>query len=384
MSTPLLHPSNRRWELDALRGLMLVLMTLTHMPTMFSLPSGQPLGFVSAAEGFVFLSAYMAGRVYGKRARCDGLEVMQSAFHKRALKLYLCQLALLLLAFTVIAWLGVHNRQGGVTGLLEFFFIDKQAAVVGAALLLYNPPLLDILPLYIALMLLSPWLLRRGLRHGWPGVLTISALLWLAEQWGLGQALHDLAVSVSGLPIPYKDMGAFHWFAWQALWVVGLWLGTRELPLPRIPLWLVITAAVYAAGMLLWRHMVGQDPMPGVPAVGMLLDKWTLGPLRVLNFAAVFVLLVSFGPWLKRVLPRPLPLELLGRNSLSVFCAHIVIALFTLAFFGSTQVVRPWSTDVALLAGAFAGLFAVAMAVETRERIDWRLVPRWRSRPQMR
>jgi hypothetical protein len=384
MPTPLLHPSNRRWELDALRGLMLVLMTLTHMPTMFSLPSGQPFGFVSAAEGFVFLSAYMAGRVYGKRARQDGLEAMQSAFHERALKLYLCQLALLLLAFTVIAWLGVHNRQGGVTGLLEFFFIDKQAAVVSAALLLYNPPLLDILPLYIALMLLSPWLLRRGLRHGWQGVLTISALLWLAEQWGLGQALHELAVSISGLSIPYKDMGAFHWFAWQALWVVGLWLGTRELPLPRIPLWLVIPAAVYAAGMLLWRHMVGQDPMPGVPAVGLLLDKWTLGPLRVLNFAAVFVLLVSFGPWLKQVLPRPLPLELLGRNSLSVFCAHIVIALFTLAFFGSTQVVRPWSTDVALLAGALAGLFAVAMAVEARERSGSWLAPRWRSRPQMR
>ena len=133
MSTPLLHPSNRRWELDALRGLMLVLMTLTHMPTMFSLPSGQPFGFVSAAEGFVFLSAYMAGRVYGKRARRDGMAAMQSAFHERALKLYLCQLALLLLAFTVIAWLGVHNRQGGITGLLEFFFIDPQAAVVGAA-----------------------------------------------------------------------------------------------------------------------------------------------------------------------------------------------------------------------------------------------------------
>jgi len=384
MSTPLLHPSNRRWELDALRGLMLVLMTLTHMPTMFSLPSGQPLGFVSAAEGFVFLSAYMAGRVYGRRARHDGLQAMQSAFHERALKLYLCQLALLLLAFTVIAWLGVHNRQGGVTGLLEFFFIDKQAAVVGAALLLYNPPLLDILPLYIALMLVSPWLLRRGLSQGWQGVLTVSALLWLAEQWGLGLTLHEVAVSVSGLPIPYKDMGAFHWFAWQALWVAGLWLGAREFPLPRFPLWLVIPAAVYAAGMLLWRHMVGQDPMPGVPAVGMLLDKWSLGPLRVLNFAAVFVLLVSFGPWLKRVLPRPLPLELLGRNSLSVFCAHIVIALFTLAFFGSTQVVRPWSTDVALLAGALAGLFAVAMAVEARERSGWRTAPRWRSRPQMR
>jgi hypothetical protein len=358
----------RRWELDALRGLMLVLMTLTHMPTMFSLPSGQPFGFVSAAEGFVFLSAFMAGKVYGGRARRDGWPAMQAAFHERALKLYLCQLGLLLLAFTLIAWLGVRNQQGGVTGLLEFFFIDPRAAVVGAALLLHNPPLLDILPMYIVLMLVSPWLLRRGLRQGWRGVLAVSALLWLGEQWGFGQAVHEQIAALSGLPIPYGETGAFHWLAWQALWVTGLWLGARQQPLPRFPSWLLVLAAFYALGMLLWRHMAGQAPMPGVQAVGLLLDKWSLGPMRVMNFASVFVLLVWAGPWLLKVLPRPLPLELLGRHSLPVFCAHIVMALITLAFFGSTQVIRPWTTDVVLLVAAFAGLFLVALGVQAHER----------------
>ena len=358
----------RRWELDALRGLMLVLMTLTHMPTMYSLPSGQPFGFVSAAEGFVFLSAFMAGKVYGARAQRDGVPAMQTAFQERALRLYLCQLGLLLLAFTLIAWLGVRNQQGGVTGLLEYFFVDPRAAVVAAALLIHNPPLLDILPLYIVLMLVSPWLLRLGLRQGWHGVLGASALLWLGEQWGLGQAVYELIAALTGLPIPYRETGAFRWLAWQALWVVGLWLGARQQPLLRFPHWVLAPAALYAMGMLLWRHMAGQDPMPGVPAVGLLLDKWSLGPMRVLNFASVFVLLVSAGPWLRVVLPRPLPLELLGRHSLSVFCAHIVIALLTLAFFGSTQVVRPWSTDVVLLAGAFAGLFLVALGVQAHDR----------------
>jgi hypothetical protein len=374
------HAPQRRWELDALRGLMLVLMTLTHMPTMYSLPSGQPFGFVSAAEGFVFLSAYMAGRVYGQRGRRDGLDAMQTAFHARALKLYVCQLGLLLLTFTAIAWLGVHNRQGGVTGLLEFFFIDPASAVVGAALLLHNPPLLDILPMYIVFMLASPWLLRRGLQQGWRGVLAVSGLLWLGQQWGLGQLLYDEAVALTGLPVPYKDMGAFHWLAWQMLWVVGLWLGTRQTPLPRVPLWVLLPASLYALGMLLWRHMAGQDPLPWLPAVGILLDKWSLGPMRVLNFASVFLVLVSAGPWLVRVLPRPHALELLGRHALAVFCAHIVIALFTLAFFGSTQVVRPWTTDVALLLAAFAGLFAVAMLLDERARGTGVLRAFWRTR----
>ncbi|WP_066265735.1 OpgC domain-containing protein [Hydrogenophaga palleronii] len=376
------HAPTRRWELDALRGLMLVLMTLTHMPTSFSLPSGQPFGFVSAAEGFVFLSAFMAAHVYGRRARRDGVDAMQTAFHQRAFKLYLCQLGLLLLAFTLIAWLGVLNRQGGVTGLLEFFFIDPAAAVAGAVLLLHKPPLLDILPLYIALMLLSPWLMRHAMRHGWQGILALSGLLWLGEQWGLGELLYGLVVSATGLPIAYRDTGAFHWLAWQALWVVGLALGARQQPLPRLPCWIVAPAALYALGMLVWRHVAGQAPLPWLPAVGLLLDKWALGPMRVLNFASVFVVLVTAGPWLVRTLPRPRALELLGRHALPVFCAHIVIALFTLAFFGSTQVQRPWTTDVVLLVAAFAGLFGVAMALDTQARGGRPLRLFWHNRPR--
>ena len=67
----------RRPELDALRGLFLVWMTLTHLPTRFSDFVNQPIGFVSSAEGFVFISALLVGRLYirefvqnpGERAR---------------------------------------------------------------------------------------------------------------------------------------------------------------------------------------------------------------------------------------------------------------------------------------------------------------------------
>ena len=74
-----------------------------------------------------------------------------------------------------------------------------------------------------------------------------------------------------------------------------------------------------------------------------------------------------------------MPLELLGRQSLPVFCAHIVIALFTLAFFGSVEVLRPWSHDAALLAAAFAGLFAVALIAQWRDAVGG-----WRSGLQVR
>lgn len=363
--------SGRLWELDALRGLMLVLMTLTHLPTGFAHRLSQPFGFVSAAEGFVLLSALLAGRVYGARAERQSFAELRGGLWRRAGQLYLCQLALLLLAFTLIAWLGVVRQQGGVTGLLEYFFIAPATAVAAAALLLHNPPLLDVLPVYIVLMLLTPWLLAHARRHGWRGPLCLSVLLWLGEQWGLGEAVHRLA-AWAGWPVPYRDMGAFRLFAWQLLWVAGLCLGTRRAPWPRVPAWLWGPALLLAVSTLLWRHMVGQDPMPGVSAVAALFDKWSLGPLRLLNGACLIVLLLASAPLWRR-LPRPRPLELLGRQSLPVFCAHLVIVLFTLAFFGSVQVVRAPGTDLMLLAATFAGLFGVALFAQWQQAgAGWR------------
>lgn len=362
------HTTRRRWEIDALRGLLLILMTMTHMPTAYSLPSGQPFGFVSAAEGFVFLSAFMAGQVYGTRARRHGLPAMQSAFLSRAWKLYLSHLMLVALAFTVIAWLGVRNQQGGATGLLEYYFIDRKSAVLGALLLLHNPPLLDILPIYIGLMLLSPFVLKLALRHGWRTVLAGSAGLWLAEQWGLGQAVYSAIAGSFGWSMPYKDMGAFHGLAWQALWVSGLALGVRQKPLPRWPALLLVLAALYAGVMLIWRHMAGQDPIPGSAVAAFLLDKWSLGPARVLNFASLFVLITAAAPWIHRHWPRLWGLELLGRHSLLVFNAHVAMAMLTLATFGSTEVIRPWTVDLGLLLCAMLIMLVLAVWAEWRQR----------------
>ena len=60
--------SQRQPELDALRGLMLLLMTLAHLPTHFQVVTNQQLGFVSEAEGFVFLSAFLTGRIFWSRS----------------------------------------------------------------------------------------------------------------------------------------------------------------------------------------------------------------------------------------------------------------------------------------------------------------------------
>jgi hypothetical protein len=362
----------RQWELDAMRGLMLVLMTLTHLPTTLSDPLGQPLGFVSAAEGFVLLSAYMAGRVYSTKADQHGTEAMKNAFFNRALKLYACQLALVLFAFTAIAGIGLLSREDAITGLLGFFLERPVVATLSASMLLYSPALLDILPIYIVFMLVSPLALLHGMAHGWRGVIAISLVLWFGAQFGLGPATYQMATGWFDMPLRYQDMGAFEIFAWQLLWVIGLWLGSMHSQPDHVPAafprWMVLTALMLALSAFVWRHAVGQTPMPAGSVVNLMFDKWHLGPLRLINLLALLVLVMHYGDWLKQHAPRWRPLETLGKAALPVFCAHLVVALLALAMFGASRSGRPGSVDALILFVGFYALWVVARLSLARDR----------------
>ena len=358
----------RRWELDALRGLMLILMLCTHLPTRFSTPFGQPFGFVSAAEGFVALSAYMAGMIYTQRAMRDGMEAMHKAFLRRALVIYGCQAASLLFLFSIIALLGVTLQQHAVSDLMWFYLQEPVTAFWSALFLIYNPPLLDILPLYVMFMLLSPWILVHGLKHGWRGILSVSVALWAGSLFGMSPVLYEGLVWLTGLTVPFKETGAFETFSWQLLWVFGLWMGARHARIPResrgsFSPRLVACAAIVAATCFVWRHITGQTPFPDGSSLNFLFDKWHLGPLRLLDFFALVILLIHFEAWLKTHIPRPRWLETMGAASLPVFCAHLVLVLLALAIFGNPSPERPYWLDPVLLVGSIVVLYGVARVV---------------------
>lgn len=358
-------PAKRLWELDAVRGLMLVLMTLTHLPTRLANPTGQPFGFVSAAEGFVMLSAFMAGMVYTARERREGADAMRGAFLKRALKIYACQIALLIFLMTVVALMGLLAGQEAIINLIGFYLDRPLAALFSGLLLIYAPPLLDILPIYIVFMLASPVLLLHGLHRGWGGILGLSLLVWLLAQFDLGEAVYNAVTSVAPIPVPYRQTGSFEIWAWQFLWVLGLWMGSMQAERPdaprtAFPRWMVQAAIGIALVGFVWRHGVGQNPFPGQAALQPLFDKWHLGPLRLINFMALLLLTMHFAPWLRRHLPRLPVLETLGRASLPVFCAHLVLALLALALAGEVQPGRPWWVDLAIVGVSFPALYLVA------------------------
>ena len=355
--------TDRLWQIDAARGVMLILMTLTHVPTRFTSPAGQPFGFVSAAEGFVLLSGFMAGWVYTGRQIKSGVTEMRTAFLRRVLKIYLSQAALLLFLFSFISMLGLTVHQASVTNLVSFYLNHPAEAIAASLLLIYNPPLLDILPMYVLFMLLSPWLLVQGQRGGWWPIVAVSLALWFGTQFGLGQLLYSGVVATTGFNIPLAETGAFDMLAWQLIWVMGLWLGSEYANGRRwtkYPKWLVAASLIIALVGLVWRHWVGQAAFPRHSDLNILFDKWQLGPLRLLNLLSLLLLALRFEPWLTRTLPRLRALEVMGAASLPVFCAHLVIALTVLATLGEASPQRPLGLDLAILVACFAALYGVA------------------------
>jgi hypothetical protein len=342
---------------------MLVLMTLTHLPTRFSQYTGEPFGFVSSAEGFVFLSAFMVGWIHVARARKNDNAIVRGAVWHRALILYACQIGLLLFLLMIVAPIATAKAQPAITDLVSFFHHDPLTALSSGLVLLYDPPLLDILPLYIPLMLVTPAVLTWSLRRGWGPTLGISLGLWILAQFGVGRIVYQAIAGATRFDMPYAQTGAFSLLAWQLLWIIGLWMGSAKANGDQraiaTPGWLVAPAAVVAVVFLVWRHATGEMPFPSGNELNTLFDKWHLSPLRLLDFLALLVVTIRWGGTWASWFARPF-LTRLGAASLPVFCAHLVICLLALAFFGTEYDHRGWGVDVALLIGTFAALYAVA------------------------
>lgn len=352
----------RRPELDALRGLFLVWMTLTHLPTRFSDFVNQPIGFISSAEGFVFMSALLVGRIY-LRGMLENKSHTQRKLWKRSLKIYGYHLLLLVLAFSVAATYAAHTHRTALTNLFNFYLAHPGTAIVGSVLLLYCPPLLDILPMYVIFLVLTPLVLSASIRFGWKKVLAVSFTFWLLAQFGLRDLVHNGVVAVTHLHIPLQETGAFNLFAWQAVWIVGLWLGaemahgTNPYRSVRGPV-IAICAALCLFFIGVRHDWLG--PHLTQQALGLQLDKWRIGPLRVVNLVCFSVVIYWLRKYVVKAVSRE-PLLTLGKASLQVFCAHLFFVFVGLALlYGQIEQLHGW-TAVILLVVTFVSLIVVAL-----------------------
>ncbi len=354
-------------ELDALRGLMLMWITLTHLPTILSKYVNQPFGFFAATEGFIFLSALFTGRIYFRIAEREGDCAMWRKLWIRAGKLYGYQLLLLAFAFVIEAPIAARGNTPAVHNLLDFYFAaGRPRAFIDAAFMIYRPPLLDILPIYIILLALTPFALALGGRFKWKYAFAGGFTLWLFAQFGFRSFAYHVQSRVFGLQIPLNAMGAFDLWAWQLWWLVGLWLGVRWAKRDLRLDWVrqaVIPAAIVAIVFLVLRYA----QLGGVLTFGKfgsLLDKWDFGLGRMINFTAVAILAIRCRSVLK---PFAIgPLVMVGQASLPVFCVHLLCVFFALTIMKNDPILQGWKAIAVILASLAALLLTAKVATNRR------------------
>lgn len=354
---------DRNPALDTLRGALLVLMTMTHLPTVWTQRFDQPFGFISAAEGFVFLSAFLAGRIAMQRFDRHGASAAFGWLLGRAWRVYTLHLALLLLAFTVIAAVADVWRRPLVLNLLDWYYAEPRKAMLSAAVLVYRPPLFDIFPMYVSFLLLTVPLLAFVRRLGWGPVIVVSGAVWLMAQFGLGRLLYEAIDSPLGWSVPYTALGSFDLFAWQFLWVLGLWFGAdglaRTQPVERPRAWVLTLALATSCALLAWRHWKGTAGFADPGLSLLLIDKWTLSPVRLVNLAALCVLALSLKPALLARLRLP-ALEHLGRGSLWAFAAHLLALLLALLAIDETETFLDGEPALLVVFGSLVLMYAAA------------------------
>jgi hypothetical protein len=127
-----------------------------HLPTKASVIANQTFGFVSDAEGFIFLAAFLVGQIEQRTDQRYGESLALRDVLRRTCRIYFYQRALLAVAFTLVADVALRFHRLALENLLSFYLQSPKHAVIAAALLDYQPSLMDILPMYIIFMLLTP------------------------------------------------------------------------------------------------------------------------------------------------------------------------------------------------------------------------------------
>lgn len=360
------NPKARDMRLDAVRGMFLVIMAGVHVPSPLSHVLQEPFGFTSAAEGFIFLSACLAGMVYGKTYLKSGWTEMSRRVWSRAKLVYIVHLAVLL-PVALIAWL--YARQ--VAPLANHFHDFLQhpfESLLLIPLLLHQAPLFDILPLYVVLLLATPLAFATARRHGWGIVLSVSFLGWLAAQFPAAHLAPDALLPVHG--------GSFNLLAWQFLWFCGVALGETSLHGEIVSQKFRSFTATMAGIVVLVGLCARHGALPGVTInseVYFWMDKWTLGPLRLLNFAAWVVFLLAWNPrppsWLME------QTALWGRHSLAVFALHLPLVVCAASVIQMFSMNGVEETFLGLSVIAGISLWVAWLEINSRQRKQLPAVP---------
>jgi hypothetical protein len=328
--------SKRILAFDLIRGFFLLVILVDHVelyPNGLDLFTGKGRLWVSAAEGFFFMSGLLIGMIY-KRRLALGMKFIFKKMWTRAAELYLVGTGLTLI---YLAW-AVFTNHPYIKDSLPVPF-PWHHYIEQALLMRFTYGWADFLIRFAILMAFAPlvfWLVAKRL---WWLALTGIITIWLFR--GQGFTLAWQLIFNSGIII------GFHWQQIQDKFN-SLRPKTRGLIKKSFVALTAITfifsyASVFVLSLLFhlwgwnllphwWQHVaftwgwINHD-------IWIYADKWTLAPLRVVLFFIWFPALY----WVVRRYERQINaytkgvFEVLGKNSLYVYTAEsLVVFVFKL------------------------------------------------------
>jgi hypothetical protein len=324
---PLVRPG-RDLRVDFFRGLALWMIFVNHTPgNVLSYFTLRKISLGDATEAFVLLAGYAAGIAYGKALKRDGWLRTGARVLQRVGTLYVAHIFLFVVFTAQVGFSAAALDQAAFLDelALDPFSQEPYRALFEALLLRYQPAFLDVLPLYIVLLAMFAFAMPLMLHL--PAMLACSALLYAATRF------YDLQ-----LPSWTGDTWFFNPFAWQLLFVIGIWLGrtppermARWFPWNR---WLALVLAI-----LLAANAVALNLFWGVTLKGFVTPEWIydwystidkagLHPARLASILVLAWLLAHLVPmgaaWLNGRIAGLF--ILMGQHGLPVFCLGIFLS----------------------------------------------------------
>jgi hypothetical protein len=323
------RPAN---AVDFWRGFALITIFINHIPGIYySRFTHANISISDSADLFVFLAGWSLRIISGLGERYTPTRHVVLRVCGRALTLYAAQIMITIIAIAMLAGAALILRN---PLLLEWnnagaVFDDPVPTHIGIAFITHHLGYFDILPLYVALMLMAPIIVL--IDRLVPNFVLPASL-----------ALYGVVLAVP-IPIPtwpVEGQWFFNPLAWQLVFVLGFVMARSDAGIGaavrRHLFWLRLVAVpIVIIGLLIVLMDWWPDPtkMPR-PRLFFIAEKTYVTPMRMIQFLAVVAVFSLVYPYIRRF-AAPLTdfLSMLGRNSLEVFCMGSLLSL-------SAQIVR--------------------------------------------
>jgi hypothetical protein len=368
----------RDLRVDLLRGFCIFAMVVDHFggdSWLYAVTGGNRF-YVSAAEGFIFISGFVMGQAYRSKRDRSGLPAAMGEALRRARTLYLATVALTLIFSVLYLYTDISLWTGRDFGL----GIDSLQEIAVAALTLhYTYHGTDILAMYTLLLLAAPIMLLMLSLGEWHWLLALSWLWWLAYQFYPEEA---------SLPWYIRHGENFPLAAWQVLFVTGHVLGFhrqvlsdwlhrfRRLRVVAVALGLAATLALIS---LAWGAENGAqfgffDIDPNVLNENFF--KVPLRPWRLVAFLSVAIVAYTTATYLWVPIRRVIGWLMLplGQRALYSYIVHffLILLVYNLAPWFATLA---WEPSEAVFTPLLQSAVVLLLWLMVRKRVLFKIIP---------